>query len=155
MEEKFMQAAMQLVENTIDKNQGGPFGAVVVKDGEIVGQGINSVTALNDPTAHAEIQTIRNACHNLKTFDLSGCEMYVTCEPCPMCLFAIYWARIEKVFFAATRDDAAAIGFDDAKFYDEINDEVDKKKVPMNQSVRAKAVALFKRWSEKTDKVMY
>ena len=150
-----MKTALKLVADTMDKNKGGPFGAVIVKNNQIVGKGVNCVTSSNDPTAHAEIQAIRDAAKNLKTFDLSGCEIYITCEPCPMCLFAIYWARIQKIYYAATRDDAAAIGFDDAKFYEEIDHEIHRRKFQMNNEMREEAVKLFQRWHEKPDKVMY
>ena len=112
-DEKFMRRAIELAQEGMEKGAGGPFGAVIVKDGEIVGEGYNCVTSTNDPTAHAEVVAIRKACRNLESFQLDGCAIYASCEPCPMCLGAIYWARPEKIFFAATREDAAEIGFDD------------------------------------------
>src|SRR5438045_1315378 len=119
-DEYFMQRAIRLAQNGMDSNAGGPFGALVVKDGEIIAEGSNRVTSTNDPTAHAEIVAIRNACQKLNSFQLDGCRIYTSCEPCPMCLGAIYWARPEKVFFACTREDAANVGFDDQFIYDEI-----------------------------------
>jgi tRNA(Arg) A34 adenosine deaminase TadA len=119
--DRFLQAALVLAEENARSGRGGPFGAVVVKDGEIVAEGVNLVTGGNDPTAHAEIMAIREACRRLNTFDLSGCELYASCEPCPMCLGAVYWARLDRLVYAATRQDAATAGFDDALIYDEIS----------------------------------
>jgi tRNA(Arg) A34 adenosine deaminase TadA len=119
-DKKFMRRAIALAQNGVDQNHGGPFGCVIAKDGQIVGEGCNRVTSTNDPTAHAEIVAIREACKNMDSFQLDGCVIYTSCEPCPMCLGAIYWARPAGMFFAATREDAAAAGFDDELFYDEL-----------------------------------
>ncbi|MBF0226349.1 MAG: nucleoside deaminase [Desulfobacterales bacterium] len=137
------------------KNGGGPFGAIIVKDNEIIAKGSNNVTLLNDPTAHAEIVTIRQACLKLNNFDLSGCVIYSSCEPCPMCLGAIYWARISKVYFANTRIDAKNIGFDDSFIYDEIMLPYEKRKIPIYQLMRDKAQKAFKEWRAKEDKIDY
>ena len=135
-----MQRAISLAQKGIDANDGGPFGAVVVKDGEIIGEGWNSVTSTNDPTAHAEVMAIRKACENLNSFQLEGCILYTSCEPCPMCLGAIYWARPEKVFFACTREDAANAGFDDQFIYDEIAGSIDKRKIETTKFMRDEAL---------------
>ena len=136
-------------------NAGGPFGAVVVKDGKIIGKGWNTVTTSNDPTAHAEINAIRDACKNLNTFELKGCELYTSCEPCPMCLSTIYWARIEKIYYANTRKDAAHIHFDDDFIYNEIPLPVEKRSIPMEQFGREEAIKAMKEWEEKEDKIEY
>ena len=150
-----MKKAIDLALHSINKVDGGPFGAVVVKNGKIIAEGHNQVTSLNDPTAHAEVQAIRKACQVLGSFDLSGCEIYTSCEPCPMCLGAIYWARPEKVFFALTRKDAAIAGFDDDLIYTEINLEPSKRKIPMVHSHEDSAVEIFKAWKAKSDKIAY
>ena len=150
-----MQRAISLAQKGIDANDGGPFGAVVVKDGEIIGEGWNSVTSTNDPTAHAEVMAIRKACENLNSFQLEGCILYTSCEPCPMCLGAIYWARPEKVFFACTREDAANAGFDDQFIYDEIAGSIDKRKIETTKFMRDEALLIFRSWAEKTDKIEY
>ncbi len=150
-----MQRAISLAQKGIDANDGGPFGAVVVKDGEIIGEGWNSVTSTNDPTAHAEVIAIRKACENLNSFQLEGCILYTSCEPCPMCLGAIYWARPEKVFFACTREDAANAGFDDQFIYDEIAGSIDKRKIETTKFMRDEALLIFRSWAEKTDKIEY
>src|SRR5690242_12341666 len=129
--ETFMRRAIELAQEGVDKNQGGPFGCVVVKDGRIVGEGCNQVTSTNDPSAHAEIVAMRDACRNLNTFQLNGCSIYTSCEPCPMCLGAIYWARPADVYFAGTRQDAAAAGFDDDMIYDEIEKPNEARQRPM------------------------
>ncbi len=134
---------------------GGPFGAVIAKDGRIVAEGHNQVTSANDPTAHAEIVAIREACRNLGTFDLSGHEIYASCEPCPMCLAAIYWARLDQVFFANTREDAARIGFDDALIYDEISKTIEQRSLPMTRIALTEAEEIFREWQAKSDKVPY
>jgi guanine deaminase len=134
---------------------GGPFGAVIVKNGRIVGRGWNRVTSKNDPTAHAEVEAIRNACRSLDTFDLSGMEIYTSCEPCPMCLAAIYWARLDRVYYANTRKDAAAVGFDDDLIYREIPKPLKKRKIAMQQCLRDEAVEVFKKWKAKEDKTPY
>ena len=139
----------------MDNNFGGPFGAVIVKDGEVIAEGFNNVTSSNDPTAHAEITAIRNACKKLNTFDLSGCELYTSCEPCPMCLAAIYWARIEKIYYANTKEDAADINFDDDFIYQEFAKPKNTRSIPVEQLGRDEAIKVFKKWSEKIDKVEY
>ncbi len=153
--EFFMQKAIDLAKKSMESGQGGPFGAIVVKDGEIIGKGSNRVTSDNDPTAHAEISAIRDACKNLKSFQLDGCDIYTSCEPCPMCLGAIYWARPKTVYFAATKDDAADAGFDDEFIYEEIEKPVDKRKIPMEQLLRNKAQLVFTGWKKKEDKIEY
>ena len=153
--EFFMQKAIDLAKESMESGQGGPFGAIVVKDGEIIGKGSNRVTSDNDPTAHAEISAIRDACRNLKSFQLDGCDIYTSCEPCPMCLGAIYWARPKAVYFAATKDDAADAGFDDEFIYEEMEKPVDKRKIPMEQLLRNKAQLVFTGWKKKEDKIEY
>lgn len=154
IESKFMLEAIKLAEQSVAKG-GGPFGAVIVKDGEIVAQGHNCVTLHNDPTAHAEVSTIRKACKELNTFDLSGCEIYTSCEPCPMCLSAIYWARIENIYYGCTKDDAKNIGFDDSFIYDEIDKAPAKRSIPAKQILRDKAIVAFNLWTDKEDKTEY
>jgi guanine deaminase len=134
---------------------GGPFGAVVVQDGEVIGRGANRVTAANDPTAHAEIVAMRSACDALGSFQLKGCEIYTSCEPCPMCMGAIYWARPARVHYASTRADAASAGFDDARIYEELSNPVGERSIPMLPLMREEALAAFAEWSRKTDKVPY
>jgi guanine deaminase len=154
MPNTFMARAIELsIENV--RLGGGPFAAVIVKDGRIVAEGVNSVTAENDPTAHAEIMAIRAACRELGTFELTGCEMYTSCEPCPMCLGAIYWARPVCVFFANAAADAAKAGFDDAFIYDEIQVSHADRKIPMVQLMHKEALAAFHAWHEKNDKTHY
>lgn len=150
-----MQMAIELAMKGIEVENGGPFGAVIFKDGKLIGQGINLVTSSNDPTAHAEVNAIRNACQNMHTFDLSGAEMYTTCEPCPMCLGAIYWAKIEKVFFAANRKDAANAGFIDDYIYEEFSLPSEKRNLPSHQLLRNEAVKVFEKWNRKDDKILY
>lgn len=154
-EEKFMLEAIDLALKGMRNNEGGPFGAVVVKDGVIIGRGNNMVLATNDPSAHAEVVAIRDACRNLGTFQLDGCIIYTSCEPCPMCLGAIYWARPEKFYYACTRSDAADIGFDDDFIYKEIDLNPADRSIPANEMMRAKALEAFKTWDEKEDKVAY
>ncbi len=154
-EEKFMQEAIDLALKGMRNNEGGPFGAVVVKDGVIIGRGNNMVLATNDPSAHAEVVAIRDACRNLGTFQLDGCIIYTSCEPCPMCLGAIYWARPEKFYYACTRSDAADIGFDDDFIYKEIDLNPADRSIPANEMLREKALEAFKTWDEKEDKVAY
>ena len=137
------------------KAGGGPFGAVVARDGEIIAEASNSVTIDNDPTAHAEVNAIRKATRRLGTFDLNGCEIYSSCEPCPMCLGAIYWAHIDKIYFANDRKDAAAIGFDDDFIYEEISIPVSQRKKPMEAFMRSEAIKAFQLWTDKNDKVEY
>ncbi len=152
--EKFMLRAIELSIQSVEKG-GGPFGAVIVKDGKIIAEASNSVTRDNDPTAHAEINAIRAAAKKLGTFDLSGCEIYTSCEPCPMCLGAIYWARLDKIYFANTREDAAKIGFSDEFIYQEIAKPVEQRSIPTVQMLRDKALEAFKAWEEKDDKIEY
>jgi tRNA(Arg) A34 adenosine deaminase TadA len=151
----FMLRAIELSQLGMESGQGGPFGCVIVKDGKIVGEGSNAVTSSNDPTAHAEVVAIRDACKNLNTFQLDGCILYTSCEPCPMCLGAIYWARPEKVFYANTREDAAAIGFDDDFIYQEINLNFEQRKIPFAQLERESSLKVFNAWKLKTDKTEY
>jgi tRNA(Arg) A34 adenosine deaminase TadA len=151
----FIEKAVELSEQGSNANKGGPFGAVVVKDGVIIGFGYNQVTSTNDPTAHAEIVAIREACKSLNTFQLTGCEIYTSCEPCPMCLGAIYWARPDKVFYANTRFDAAAIGFDDSFIYNEINLELADRKIPMIKIESENAKKVFNQWKQKENKIDY
>ena len=154
-EEKFMQEAIDLSETGMRNNEGGPFGCVIVKDDKIIGRGNNQVITTNDPTAHAEIVAIREACDTLNTFLLEGCEVFTSCEPCPMCLAAIYWARADKIYFANTREDAAEIGFDDSMIYEEINRDLKDRNIPMINFGREAAQKIFKEWSEKKDKTIY
>jgi len=155
MNPKFMRAAIRLSIDMMRRDKGGPFGAVVVKGSRIVGRGCNEVTSSNDPTAHAEIVSIRDACQRLKTFDLDECELYTSCEPCPMCLSAIYWARIRKVFYANTRKDAAKIAFDDDFIYREGALPIRKRKLVMKQLLHHEALKAFTEWDKKTDKIPY
>jgi guanine deaminase len=150
-----MERAIQLSLENVRSGRGGPFAAVVAKDGEIIAEAANCVTATNDPTAHAEIVAIRNACRKLEHFELTGCNLYTSCEPCPMCLGAIYWARPARVFYANTAADAAAIGFDDAFIYSEMKLPLSDRKVPMIQLLREKALVAFREWQSKTDKAPY
>ena len=152
---EFMKRAIELSMQALQSGKGGPFGCVIVKDGKIVGEGHNQVTSTNDPTAHAEVVAIRNACKNLDTFQLDGCEIYTSCEPCPMCLGAIYWARPSKVYFANTRQDAADIGFDDSMIYEEITIDLQYRKIPMIPHGRAEAMIVFNEWKNKSDKIDY
>lgn len=154
-DEEFMRRAIALAQNGIDANQGGPFGAVVVKNGEIVGEGCNRVTSTNDPTAHAEIVAIRNACEKLGDFQLDGCTVYTSCEPCPMCLGAIYWARPARVFYACTREDAARIGFDDEFIYEEIEKNFEHRQMKLVNLMRDEGLTVFENWAHKTDKTEY
>jgi guanine deaminase len=153
--EKFMQMAIDLSEYNVREGQGGPFGAVIVKDGMVLARSANKVVPTNDPTAHAEISAIRLACQELGTFSLAGCEIYTSCEPCPMCLGAIYWARIDKIYYANTKADAAAIGFDDHFIYDELELPMEKRKLPVLQLMRDEALGVFKLWSENENKTEY
>ncbi len=152
---RFMKEAIRLSQANMRRGAGGPFGAIVVRNGRIIGKGWNQVTSKNDPTAHAEVSAIREACKTLKTFDLSGAEIYSSCEPCPMCLAAIYWARIEKVYYANTRKDAAKILFDDEFLYQEIAKPISKRKLKMKQILRKDAKLVFQEWMEKEDRVHY
>lgn len=150
-----MERAIELAREGVSANAGGPFGAVVVKDGRIIGEGNNRVTSTNDPTAHAEIIAIREACRSIGSFQLDGCEIYTSCEPCPMCLGAIYWARPAKVFFACTREDAAVIGFDDDFIYQELEKANDEREMVLISFMRDEALEVFKAWAAKPDKIEY
>ena len=150
-----MRRAIALAQEGMDKGAGGPFGAIVVKDGKIIAEGYNKVTSTNDPTAHAEVTAIRMACEALKSFQLDGCVIYTSCEPCPMCLGAIYWARPDKVFYGANREDAAAIDFDDQFIYDEIAKDMSDRQIPFFKVLREEAVPVFTKWSQKTEKTEY
>ena len=154
-EEKFMQEAINLSRKGLMNNEGGPFGCVIVKNDEIVGRGNNKVTCSNDPTAHAEVVAIRDACATLGTFQLEGCEIFTSCEPCPMCLGAIYWARPKMVYFANSRQDAADIGFDDSMIYEEMNADLNKRKIPIISLKSDEALQIFKEWEAKEDKTVY
>jgi tRNA(Arg) A34 adenosine deaminase TadA len=154
-DEKFMRRAIELARNGMNAGAGGPFGAVVVKDGEIVGEGFNRVTSINDPTAHAEVVAIRRACEKLNSFQLDGCTIYTSCEPCPMCLGAIYWARPAKVFYACTREDAANIEFDDRFIYGEIEKPIEKRQIETVNLLRGEGLKVFENWANKTDKTEY
>ena len=151
---KFMLKAIELSIKSAETT-GGPFGCVIVKDNKIISEGSNKVTSTNDPTAHGEIVAIREACLKLNTFNLSGCELYSTCEPCPMCLSAIYWSHIDKIFYANTRDDAKNIDFDDSFIYSEINKKIGDRKIQMIQMLRDEALKAFNIWDEKVDKNKY
>lgn len=152
---RFMRIAIRLSEQNVSKALGGPFGAVIVKDGKIIAKSANKVTQQNDPTAHAELTTIRLACRKLKTFDLSGCVIYSSCEPCPMCLSAIYWAQIDSVYYANTKKDAARIGFNDQFIYDEIALIKEKRKISMQQILKAEANSAFELWEHTVLKISY
>jgi guanine deaminase len=154
-EQEFMAEAIRLSFETMRNNTGGPFGAIVVKDGKIISRGFNRVLETNDPTAHAEVVAIREACKALGTWQLDGCEIYTSCEPCPMCLAAIYWARPAKIYFANTKEDAHRIGFDDEFIYREVQTPALKRHIPMTQISREEALAAFDEWDKKPDKVKY
>lgn len=154
-DEIFMRRAIELAREGVDRGAGGPFGAVVVKNGEIVGEGYNQVTSTDDPTAHAEVVAIRNACRNLKSFQLDGCVLYASCEPCPMCLGAIYWARPDQIFFACTHADAANVGFDDSFIYEEISRPIEERKIESINFMRAEGLEVFNNWADKIDKTRY
>lgn len=155
MANEFMARAIELAIGNVHSGRGGPFGAVVVKDGKIVAEGTNSVTATNDPTAHAELIAIREACHKLSVFELRGCEIYSSCEPCPMCFGAIYWARLDRVYFGGSATDAAQAGFDDAFIFREIAQHHEARKIPMLQVMRAEALEAFRTWESRPDKIPY
>ena len=151
---KFMRKAIALSIDNVH-NGGGPFGAVIVKDSKIIATAVNSVTKHNDPTAHAEVNAIRKAAKKLGTFDLEGCEIYTSCEPCPMCLGAVYWARLDKMYYGNTKTDAKNIGFDDSFIYDEIDLKPEKRKVKTIQVLADEAIKAFEAWTEKDDKIEY
>lgn len=152
---RFMAHAIELALENVRSGKGGPFAAVVVRAGEVLAEATNVVTSTNDPTAHAEIVAIREACRKLGTFELNNCEIYATCEPCPMCLGAIYWARPARIYFAATSADAAKIGFDDSLIYDQLKKNVEARKIPMLQLMREDALKVFRAWEEKPGKIRY
>ena len=152
---KFMKRAIEIAEKNITDSLGGPFGAVIVKKGIIIGEGSNTVTSTNDPTAHAEINAIRQACQNSQSFNLSNSIIYTNCEPCPMCLSAIYWARIEKIFFANSKTDAAEIGFDDDLIYQEIILPVEKRSIPTQQIFIYESILAFRAWERSDSKINY
>ncbi|MDC1185217.1 nucleoside deaminase [Alphaproteobacteria bacterium] len=150
----FMQKAIELSIKNI-RNNGGPFGCVIVKNNKIISEGVNGVTQNNDPTAHAEIVAIRNACKKLNTFDLSGCELYTSCEPCPMCLSAIYWSHIDLVYYGNSRENAAEIQFDDKFIYDEMKKDINERKIPLKQILKDEAIKAFDLWTLTENKTKY
>jgi len=152
---RFMREAIQLSVKNVSSGKGGPFGAIVVKDRKIIARGTNQVTTLNDPTAHAEVMAIRKACKKLETFQLDDCEIYTSCEPCPMCLGAIYWARPKKVFFANSKEDAADINFDDQFIYEEISKPISERKLFTKQILRDEALEAFEAWAKSEIKIKY
>ena len=154
MNNNFMMRAIELSIKSVNSGT-GPFGAVIVKDNQIISEGFNTVTAAKDPTSHAEVVAIRNACKLLNNFSLQGCDLYTTCEPCPMCLSAIYWARIDKIYYANTRNDAQKIDFSDALIYEELNKKIKERKIPMHQMMREEALKAFEMWDKKEDKIKY
>jgi guanine deaminase len=154
-QKKFMQEAIELAKQNLKHKNGGPFGAVVVKDGKIIGRGVNTVTSQNDPTAHAEVNAIREACTVINSFQLSDCEIYSSCEPCPMCLGAIYWARPKKFYYAATREDAARAGFDDSEIYREIQLSIGSRKIPSEQLMKSEAIKVLETWIDLEHKTEY
>lgn len=152
---KYMLEAIKMAEENIITGKGGPFGAVVVRDGKVIAAAGNCVTSTNDPTAHAEVVAIREACKTLETFDLTGCEIYASCEPCPMCLGAIMWSRIDKLYYAANRNDASRAGFDDELFYSELALPIEKRMLKPTQLLRNEANEVFDKWIAETDKILY
>lgn len=154
-QEIFMREAIQLSIDNVKSGNGGPFGAVVVKEGKIIARGANQVTASNDPTAHAEVVAIREACRVLGSFQLDGCEIYTSCEPCPMCLGAIYWARPDRIYYANSKEDAAAISFDDQFIYEEIARPISERQLFTRQMLREEALTAFNQWQESTKKIEY
>jgi guanine deaminase len=155
MDNPFMARAIQLSIENVHSGRGGPFGAVVVKNNSVIAEGTNQVTSTNDPTAHAEVLAIREACGKLGIFHLEGCEIYASCEPCPMCLGAIYWARLSKVFFASLAADASRIGFDDSAIYRELSQSREQRKIPMVQMMREEALEAFRAWEKHPNKIAY
>lgn len=151
----FMKRAISIAEKGMDKNAGGPFGCVIVKDDEIIAEGYNRVTSTNDPTAHAEMVAIRKACRKLKSFQLEDCTIYTSCEPCPMCLGAIYWARPKMVYFACTKKDAAKIDFDDQFIYDELEKNIEDRDITFVRLMRKDAIPVFEKWEARKDKTKY
>ena len=154
-DKEFMQRAIALALDNVKSGRGGPFGALVVKNGKMIAEGTNTVTSTTDPTAHAEIVAIREACKKLGAFQLTGCEIYASCEPCPMCLAAIYWARLERIYFAGTGNDAAKVGFDDSFVYQEIAKSRARRKILMTQLMREESLEPFRAWELKPDKISY
>ena len=154
-EEDFMREAIRLSIENVESGKGGPFAAVIVKNGKIIATGVNEVTSTNDPTAHAEVVAIRNACKELDSYQLDGCDIYCSCEPCPMCLGAIYWARAERIYFANTKEDAASINFDDKFIYDEIDVHHSNRKVATQQILRNEALVAFRKWENSSIKKTY
>lgn len=155
MDNPFMARAIQLSIENVHSNQGGPFGAVIVKNGSIIAEGVNRVTVSNDPTAHAEMIAIREACAKLGVFELKDCDLYSSCEPCPMCFGAIYWTRLARVYFGNLAADASRIGFDDSFIYRECAQPFDKRAIPMIQTMREQALEAFRAWQEKPNKIWY
>jgi len=155
MKNRFMARAIELSIEGVQSGRGGPFGAVVVKDGEILGEGVNQVTSTKDPSAHAEMLAIRMACAKLGSFELKNCELYTSCEPCPMCLGAIYWARLARVYFANTAEDAAKIGFDDSLIYSELRQPRANRRIPVIQMMHEEALAGFHAWEANPNKILY
>jgi len=155
MDNPFMARAIQLSIDNVHSGRGGPFGAVVVKNGEVIAEGANQVTSANDPTAHAEMLAIRAACRKLGAFSLEGCEIYTSCEPCPMCLGAIYWARLSRIFFANLAADASRIGFDDSAIYRELSQSHSQRTIPMVQMMREQALEAFRAWENNPRKIAY
>lgn len=153
--EKWMRMAIQLSEQNVLESIGGPFGAVIIKDGKLISKSGNKVTSTNDPTAHAEVSAIRLACKKLKTFDLSSCIIYTSCEPCPMCLSAIYWAKIDTIYYANTKQDAENIGFSDKFIYDELDKPMSQRTLPIQQMMRDEALNAFKLWDQSIARVTY
>lgn len=154
-DEYFMKRAIELAEEGMDSNSGGPFGCIIVKDDKIVAEGFNKVTSTNDPTAHAEVVAIRKACQKLKTFQLTDCTIYTSCEPCPMCFGAIYWARPKMVYFGCDKKDAAKINFDDQFIYDELDKEFEERDIKFVRLLRNDALPVFQKWNDKMDKTKY
>ena len=150
-----MAVAIELSVEAVRLGTGGPFGAVIARDGQLIAEGWNRVTSANDPTAHAEIVAIREACRALASFNLSGCELYTSCEPCPMCLAASYWARLDRIYYANTRDDAAAIGFDDLRFYEELTLSPEERSLPITRLESSDALEAFRAWARSEDKTPY
>ena len=155
MNNPFMARAIQLSIDGVQSGRGGPFGAVIVREGKIIAEGANQVTSSNDPTAHAEVVAIRRACYKLGVFELKDCELYTSCEPCPMCLGAIYWARLSCLYFAKTAEDAAKIGFDDSFIYSELKQPFSGRRIPTIQLMREEALTGFRAWAAKPDKIAY
>jgi guanine deaminase len=151
----FIAMAVELARQGVAQNEGGPFGCVIVKSGIVIGKGNNKVISTHDPTAHAEVVAIRDACRHLNSYQLEGCTIFTSCEPCPMCLGAIYWARPDRIVYACTKDDAAAINFDDNFIYQEILNPIDQRKIPTHQCGREQGLEVFRLWSEKNDKIGY